>query len=50
MAEGNAWWYKQYAKRDNDLKKAEERAREKKLGLWKNPYAVAPWEFRRKNK
>ena len=50
VAEGNAWWYKQYAKRDNDLKKAEERAREKKLGLWKNQDAIAPWEFRRKNK
>lgn len=25
-------------------------APEKKLGLWNNPEAIAPWEFRRKNR
>ncbi|MGL4402331.1 MAG: thermonuclease family protein [Fusobacteriaceae bacterium] len=50
VAEGNAWWYKQYAKKDMDLKTAEEKAREKKIGLWQNSEPMAPWEFRRKNK
>ncbi|MGL4403491.1 MAG: thermonuclease family protein [Fusobacteriaceae bacterium] len=48
VAEGNAWWYEYHAKNDTDLMEAQENAKEKKLGLWKNPKAIAPWEFRRK--
>lgn len=46
---GLAWHYKQYDKTP-EYAKAEENAREKKLGLWKQPNAIAPWEFRRLRK
>jgi len=42
VANGNAWWYTQYAKHDMQLAKA----KADKLGIWKgNPQP--PWEFRR---
>lgn len=44
---GHAWWYQQYARRDMDLKDAEEYARSNKLGLWAKASPVAPWEWRR---
>ena len=46
---GNAWWYRQYAGSDNELKQAEDCAKAKKLGLWSSPNAIPPWEWRRKN-
>jgi micrococcal nuclease len=47
---GHSWWYKSYSKKRMDLKEAEEEARAKKIGLWKDDGAVAPWEFRKKGK
>lgn len=46
---GNAWWYKQYAKNEIEYKKAEERAKERKVGLWNGSNFISPWEYR-KNK
>jgi len=42
---GMAWHYKEYSK-DETLAKLEKEAREKKVGLWSDPHAVAPWEWR----
>jgi endonuclease YncB( thermonuclease family) len=49
---GYAWVYEQYCKRDfcNEWKKLEAQARDGKKGLWKNPKAQAPWEYRKNGK
>jgi endonuclease YncB( thermonuclease family) len=44
---GLAWWYVRYAPRDVTLRKLEEQARFYKRGLWIQPNAIPPWEFRR---
>lgn len=44
---GFAWWYRQYAPQDSDLKKAEETARLNRVGLWVDPDPIPPWEFRK---
>lgn len=43
---GLAWWYRQFSK-DPLLKKYEDDARSKGLGLWADPDPKAPWDFRR---
>jgi len=48
VANGYAWWYDQYSK-DKYLEAAQLEAKRKKLGLWNNPNAQAPWEYRRRN-
>ncbi len=48
MKAGLAWHYKRYS-RDPELAKLEFEARAKKVGLWKEPDQIAPWEWR-KNK
>jgi micrococcal nuclease len=48
---GHSWWWpKKYSKKDIKLKEAEEEARVKKLGLWASDDAVAPWDFKAKEK
>ncbi|XZE18584.1 thermonuclease family protein [Pirellulaceae bacterium SH449] len=49
LKKGAAWHYKQYNK-DEELAKAEEDAKDKKLGLWKDKSPEAPWEYRKKNR
>ena len=49
---GLAWHYKAYQNEqtESDQKKyakAETRAKKKRLGLWKDKRAIAPWEWRR---
>jgi endonuclease YncB( thermonuclease family) len=43
---GLAWHYKQYSN-DNDLARAENAARETRVGLWSHPKPIPPWEYRR---
>lgn len=43
---GMAWVYVKYTK-DKKYIEAEKKAREEKTGLWKEPTATPPWEFRR---
>ena len=45
---GMAWHYKEYSK-DETLAKLEKEAKEKKIGLWSDPHAIAPWEWRHGN-
>jgi len=43
---GMAWWYRQYAKNDQALRKAEQEARGAKRGIWSQKGAIAPWDWR----
>jgi endonuclease YncB( thermonuclease family) len=46
---GYAWQYRKYCKADfcDDWLKLEEQAKAAKLGLWSEPKAMPPWEWRR---
>ncbi len=46
---GYAWVYHQYCKKPfcSEWAKAEAVARKAKRGLWKNPKAISPWQYRR---
>jgi endonuclease YncB( thermonuclease family) len=44
---GMAWQYEKYSK-STILKKAQASAKSMKAGLWRDPYPLAPWEFRRR--
>ncbi len=49
VSEGHAWAYKQYLKKSpyaSEFIREEGQAREKKLGIWKEPNPQPPWEFR----
>jgi hypothetical protein len=51
ISAGLAWHYKKYQKGQTETDRilyseAENEAREAKLGLWQDPHAVAPWEYR----
>ncbi|MGL5904243.1 MAG: thermonuclease family protein [Cetobacterium sp.] len=50
LENGHVWWYKQYSKNEKEYEAAEKKAKDKKLGLWKENNPTPPWEFRRKNK
>lgn len=43
---GMGWWYFSYSK-DDSLGKLQEKAQQKKIGLWQDVKAVAPWEYRK---
>lgn len=48
---GQAWWFRQYAHEQSVFDRsqyavAESEARSNARGLWKNPKAVPPWEWR----
>lgn len=47
VAEGLAWWYRNYAPRDVELRLLEEKAREARRGLWTDARPVPPWVWRR---
>lgn len=46
VEEGYAWCYTQYS-RDPRFRVAQNNAQLSRKGLWMDPYAVPPWEFRR---
>ncbi len=43
---GFAWWYRRYAPDDETLAQLEREARGAQRGLWADPHAVPPWEWR----
>ena len=47
LSQGMTWCYK-IINKDEELAKIEQEARDKKVGLWSQPNAVAPWDFRKK--
>jgi hypothetical protein len=46
LGAGLAWHYKRYSS-DRHLAELENEARQQKAGLWCDPYAIPPWDFRR---
>jgi micrococcal nuclease len=44
---GLAWWYQYYAPHDTTLAQLEQDARTAHRGLWSDPHAIPPWEFRK---
>ena len=47
---GLAWHYVYFAKDNKELAEAEAAARKEKLGLWKDPNPMPPWDFRRQKR
>ncbi len=50
---GLAWWYQRYAKEQSPADRgayafSEKEARAKRVGLWRDPDPVPPWEWRRR--
>ncbi|MFM8434707.1 MAG: thermonuclease family protein, partial [Planctomycetia bacterium] len=45
VATGMAWHFKRYDK-SRTLRDAEQAARDAKAGLWADPHACPPWEWR----
>lgn len=48
---GMAWWYEQYRREQSPedqqrYAEAEQQAKERRVGLWRDPDPVAPWEWR----
>jgi micrococcal nuclease len=44
---GYAWWFRKYAPNDSVLERLEDEAYKGKRGLWADPHAVPPWEYRK---
>ena len=44
---GMAWWYERYSPDEEQLREAQEAARQAKRGLWVEADAVAPWDWRK---
>lgn len=49
VRQGLAWAYTQYVT-DNRYFEAQEAAKHEQLGLWRDPHAMAPWEYRRQQR
>jgi len=52
---GMAWWYRKYAGEQSAedrerYEAAEQAARDGKLGLWRDPKPVPPWDWRKQSK
>lgn len=47
---GYAWWYEKYAPHAAGLRKAQEKARQRRKGVWKRGDAEPPWEYRKRGK
>lgn len=46
IRQGYAWAYRKYL-RDDDLIEEESAAKSARRGLWSDPHAIPPWEFRK---
>jgi len=46
VRQGMAWWYKQYAPEDSELRDSEEKARRYRRGLWRDSSPIPPWVWR----
>lgn len=43
---GMGWWYYSFSK-STSLGELQDKAQRKKIGLWRDVHAVAPWEYRK---
>jgi endonuclease YncB( thermonuclease family) len=48
VKDGFAWWFWRFSVNRGDLKKAHMNAKHRGLGLWRNPNAIPPWDWRNK--
>ena len=46
VKQGHAWWYEEYDKNNEKMKKYQENARKNRLGLFVKKGYMPPWEFR----
>ncbi len=46
LKNGHAWWYQYYAPKERIFREAEEKARDQKAGLWRDPNPINPREWR----
>lgn len=49
VREGRAWYYENYARGEEDLEEAQERARKAKLGIWSEDSPTPPWRYRKES-
>lgn len=49
LKQGLAWHDRRYAPRQENYAEAEAEARAKKRGLWSDPGAIPPWEWRKRH-
>jgi endonuclease YncB( thermonuclease family) len=49
VREGQCWWYRQYAPRDERLAHAEAWARAERRGVWTDPNPTPPWIWRKQH-
>ena len=47
---GNAWWYREYDKKDTKMQAYQENAKKNKLGLFGKRGYVEPWNYRKEKK
>lgn len=50
VAAGHARWYQRYGTGPYGFKQAENHARSKRLGIWRDNSAEAPWDYRRRQR
>lgn len=50
LRSGNVWFYEYHAKREKEYRKAYEKAKKERLGLWRDKNPENPREFRLRNK
>lgn len=50
VRDGQARWYQAYGGASYGFKKSEEYAKKRRRGIWKNPEAQEPWNFRKGKK
>ena len=50
VAEGNAWYYDDYAAYEYDFARAEKDARSRRIGLWQSSAPQEPWLFRKEKR
>ena len=44
---GYAWWFEKYSPDEDQLREAQEDAKDAERGLWAEQTAVAPWDWRK---
>ena len=50
LREGLAWWYEKHARDRTDYCDLQDEAKREGRGLWSDPDAIPPWEFRWKER
>jgi len=46
LSAGLAWWFKRYTPAEKRYEQLEQKARQRRLGLWSEKSPLAPWDYR----